>query len=392
MTLAGLAIKNIRRNPLRNILTVMGTAVAIVSFVLLQTTLAAWANAADYAAQDRLSTMHKVTFTMPLPKRYYEQLDGTRGSVEGIKAVTYSNWFGGKHPTREREFFANLAVHTDTFFEVYHDMKVSPDQMAAWKENRQGAIIGPALSKLFDWNVGDEVTLAGTIYPGDWKFEIMGIYEAESRAVDKSQFLFHWEYLNESIQERDRELIGWISTRLESGANSAEVAEKIDALFDEQDTQTRTLTERALNLEFIGTAAAMLDALQIVSLVILVIMMLILGNTIAMGVRERTHEFGVMLAVGFRPKHIAGFIMGEGVFIGVLGGLVGLLFAYPVVQEGLGKALEENMPAYFPYFRIPMNVALMAVGAAALLGAIAAVLPAWRAAKLDVIDALRRIG
>jgi putative ABC transport system permease protein len=120
--------------------------------------------------------------------------------------------------------------------------------------------------------------------------------------------------------------------------------------------------------------------------------MLILGNTIAMGVRERTHEYGVLLALGFRPKHIATFVLGEGLFIGLLGGGLGLLISYPLVEQGMGRWLEENMGAYFPYFSIPTSVALLALGMAVALAGIAALVPAYSASKLDVITALRRIG
>ena len=393
MTLTSLAVKNIRRNPLRNALTVVGVAVAILSFVLIRTTLAAWSQASEYAAQDRLNTMHRVTFVMPLPKRYYEEINGTVASVDGVEAATFANWFGAKHPTRPQEFFANFAVDSETYFDVYTDMEVPAAQLEAWHENRQGAIIGAALANQFDWKVGDEVILTGTIFPGDWKFKIEGIYEAKARSIDRSQFLFHWKYFNEAVKDDFmKEKVGWIATRLEPGADSATVAGAIDAKFDERDVQTRTLTERAMQLEFIGSAAALLTALDYMSGVILVIMMLILGNTIAMGVRERTHEFGVMMAIGFRPKHVIAFILGEGVVLGLLGGGLGLLMSFPLIEQGLGRFLEENMGSFFPYFRIPAEVAGMALLAGAVLAALAAVIPAWRASKLDVIQALRRLG
>lgn len=394
MTLVGLSVKNVSRNRLRAALTVLGVAIALLAFVFIRTTLSAWSVGAEHAAQDRLGTMHKVTFTMDLPRTYFEELDGTRGTVPGIKAVTYQNWFGAKHPVREQEFFANVAVDTDTFFDVYSDMAVPPEQLAAWKDDRQGAIIGEALAKQFGWEVGDEVTLAGTIYPGDWKFTIRGIYTAKRKAVDRSQFIFHWTYLNESLKQsrpERAERIGWIVTLIDSSARGAEVAQAIDAKFEERDVQTRTMSERQLSMEFMGSFGAILTALDVVSGVILVIMMLILGNTIAMSVRERTNEYGVLLALGFRPKHIVLFVLGEGLATGLFGGVVGLALAYPFIN-GMGRWIEDNMGAFFPYFQIPVDVAISALVLATLLAGLAAVIPAYRASRLDVIDALRRIG
>ena len=391
MTLAGLTVKNIGHNWLRTVLTVLGVAIAILSFVLIRTTIDAWETAAKHGAQDRLSTINRVTFVMPLPKRYFQEFNGERGKIEGVTHATWANWFGGKHATREGEFFANFAVDTDSYFDVYQDMAVPPDQLAAWKEDRQGAIIGEALAKQFDWKVGDDVTLVGTIYPGEWKFHIRGIYVATKKSVDRAQFIFHWDYLNENLPPDRRDMIGWIASTVDSAGRAAAVSEAIDKEFDDEDVQTRTMSEQAMNKEFLGGASAILGALDIVSLIIMLIMMLVLGNTIAMGVRERTQEYGVLLALGFRPKHIAAFVVGEGVTIGLLGGGLGLLIAYPLIEQGVGRFLEENMGAWFPYFSIPPEVAAMALGFAAVLAAIAAGIPAYRATKLDVIDALRRL-
>lgn len=388
MSFTRLAAKNVLRNPLRTVLTVLGVAVAVLSFVLLRTTLDAWSSGAEHAAQDRLATWHKVTFVMSLPQRYVEDVR----SVPGVKAATYLNWFGAKHPTRPQEFFANMAVDSDTFFEVYNDMKVDPAELQAWKEDRQGAIIGEALANQFGWKVGDEVTLDGTIYPGEWKFRIKGIYKATRRAVDRSQFLFHWKYLNESLPQGQRDQIGWITSTIDSASRGGEIGTAIDQRFDVKDVQTQTMSERALNMQFVGAASAILTAMNVVSIVILGIMLLILGNTIAMGVRERTREYGVMLAIGFRPKHIVGFVVGESLFTGLLGAAVGLGLSYPLIQQGLGRFLEENMGSFFPYFRIPADVALAAAGLALVLAALAAFLPARGAAKLDAVEALRRIG
>jgi len=388
MNLATLAIKNIRRNRLRTVLTVLGVAVAILSFVLLRTVLDAWNTGAEHAAQDRLATWHKVTFVMPLPKRYFEDVR----QVPGVKKATYINWFGAKHPTRDREFFANMAVDHETFFDVYDDMVVPPAELAAWKQDRQGAIIGASLAKQFGWKVGDEVTLNGTIYAGEWKFRISGIYTAARRSVDQAQFVFHWDYMNESLPQGRKDQIGWITTSIDDAAKGGSIGTAIDKAFDEREIQTQTMSERALNSQFIGAASAILTALDIVSVVILVIMMLILGNTIAMGVRERTREYGVLLALGFRPGHIVSFVIGESLTVGFLGGLVGLGLSYPVVQQGMGRWLEENMGSWFPYFRIPALVSVGALVIAVMLGLVAALIPAWRASKLDAVEALRRLG
>jgi putative ABC transport system permease protein len=153
-----------------------------------------------------------------------------------------------------------------------------------------------------------------------------------------------------------------------------------------------TMSEAALNQSFLGMFAAVLKAVDIVSVVMIAIMGLIVGNTIAMGVRERTNEYGVLRAIGFLPKHIAQFVLGEAAAIGLLGGLIGVLFGYPFINALVGKALEENMGNMFPQFKVQPGIAALGLGLAVVLALAAAVLPARKAASLKVVDALRRVG
>jgi putative ABC transport system permease protein len=387
MKLFLIAARNLLRNRLRTFLTVLGAAVAILAFVSLRTVLTAWSAAAEHSAKDRIGTRHKVSFTMPLPKRYAEEIR----AIPGVKTASYMNWFGGKNPKKPDEFFATIAVETATGFEVFDEMVVPPEQLKAWKEDRKGAVIGDVLAKSLGVKVGDRIVLQGSIYPGDWEFNISGIYTATRKSVDRSSFIFHWDYLNESLPEPRRDQISWVTARIDDGSRSAEISRAIDTMFDARDVQTTTMSERAMNLSFLGMLDTLLKALGVISMIIMLIMMMIIGNTIAMGVRERTREYGVLQAVGFRPAHIRLFVIGEALALGLVAAAVGLGISYPIVELGLGRALEENMGAWFPYFRIEATTYALAVGLGAGLAVAASIIPAVRAGRLSVSDALRRV-
>jgi putative ABC transport system permease protein len=366
---------------------VLGAAVAILAFVSLRTVLSAWSAAADYAAKDRLATRHKVSFVIPLPRRYIDDIR----NVPGVKQANFANWFGAKDPKDPNAFFASMAVETETFLQVYDELVVPTDQQQRWREDKKGAIVGDVLAKKMNLKVGDRLTLQGSIYPGDWEFNIDGIYTTTRKSIDRSSFFFHWTYLNDSLPETRRDQIGWIATRIDDPAHSADISAAVDRLFDEKDVQTATMSERAMNLSFMGMLSAMLTALDVISLIILLIMMMMIGNTIAMGVRERTREYGVLQALGFRPAHIRMFVIGEAMALGLLAGVLGLALAIPVVEMGMGRWLEENMGAWFPYFRIDIKTYLAAIGFSALLSLVASLIPAVRAGKMSVASALRRV-
>jgi putative ABC transport system permease protein len=391
VTFAGLAARNLLRNKVRTALTIAGVAVAVITFLFLRTGVAAWTAGADFAAKDRVFTRHKVTFVMPLPLRYLEKVR----SVPGIKTSTFANWFGGKDPKHDREFFATFAIEPESYFVVVDEVIVPPDQMAAFKEDRTGAIVGDVIAKKMGWNIGDKVTLDSGIYPPPpdqtWTFTIRGIYTATQRTVDRSTFLFHWKYLNEGLPQRRRDQIGWIMSRVTDPTRTASIGVDIDKVFDEEDTQTLSQDERSFNTSFLAGISAVLRAIDIVSIVILAIMMLVLGNTIAMGVRERTSEYGAMRAIGFLPKHIAWFILGEAAVLGAVGGLVGIAIGFPFVEKGIGRFLEENVGSFFPFFRVPPLMIVAAFFLAVGLAVAAAILPAIGAMRLRVTEALRRV-
>jgi putative ABC transport system permease protein len=391
MTLGGLAARNLMRNRLRSSLTAAGVAVAVVTFLLLRTVLWSWSAGAAYSPKDRIFTRHKVSFIMNMPRHY---VDDIRTKVPGLESVTWANWFGGKSPDPKHahDFFATLACDPEHFFDVWSDFTVPKDQLDAWKSDKQGAIVGAKLAKKFGWKVGDKVTLQSDIFKGDWEFHVSGLYTTNSKSEDPAQFLFHWEYLDDAMSEGHKALVGWITSRSKPGVSAVAASQAIDKLFDDADTQTLSQDEHAFQASFTGMFSAVLKAMNIVSLVILAIMMLILGNTVAMGVRERSHEYGVMRAIGFLPQHLAALVVGESAFMGLVGGLIGLAIALPFVNLLVGGWIEENLGSMgLVVFRIMPDNALIALGIAVALGTFAAIIPAWQTYKLHVVDALRRV-
>jgi putative ABC transport system permease protein len=388
MNLATIAIKNTRRNLFRTLLTIVGVAVAMLAFLLLRTVLSAWLVGVEYSAKDRLATRHKITFIMTLPKRYVEDVK----TVPGVTAATWMNWFGGKIPGKEDQFFGTMAADLPSFLQVYDEIYVPPEQKANLLQDRRGALVGASIARQFGWKVGDHITLEGTIFPGQWEFNVDAIYTATKKSIDQSSLYFHWDYLNQSLPEIQREQVGWIASKVPDAGKAAMVAKRIDALFEPRDIQTLSMSERAMNTSFLGMISTLLDAMQIISFVILLIMMLILGNTIAMGVRERTHEYGVLRAIGFMPKHLSVFVVAEATVLGFLGGALGVAVGIPVINQLVGRFMEESFTGLFPYFRVLERDVVIAIALSVTLAVVAAVIPAYQASKLNVTDALRKFG
>ena len=389
MTPAELSLRYLRENRLRTVLTIGAVAVAVVGFVIMRTFAWSWTVGVEAQAEDRITTRHQVTFFQPLPRRYYEDV----ANVDGVRASTYALWADARAPQDETQVFQALAVHVPTFRDVFDEMDVTQAEANAWKSNRQGALVGELLARNMGWKVGDRVRLVSGRYPdpGEWDFVIEGIYVASRKSLERNWFVFHYDYFNQTLPEAARDRVNWITSRITDAGSSAAISRTIDDRFSTRDDQTLTMTQRAAQQSFLGMVSAILSTFHVVSAVILGIMLLVLGNTLAMGVRSRTRQYAVLRALGFSPMQILSSVVLEGMTIGIAGGLLGLALAYPFVNSALGRFVEENMGGYFPYFYITPQLAVLALVVAGGVAAIGSLVPGRAVLSIDVAGALRKV-
>ncbi len=377
--------RNVLRQKLRSGLTVVGIVVAIMAFALLRTVVSAWYAGADATSAKRLVTRNAISLVMPLPISYL----GRIRQVEGISLVSYANWFGGVYIS-EKNFFPNFAIEPNTYFRLYPEFVLSPEERSAFAHDRKGAIAGRKLANEYGWKIGDVIPLRGTIYPGDWSFVLRGIYEGAEKKTDESNFFFHWNYLNETLKKQGSdkaEHVGIYLIGIDRADQAAEISARIDRQFKNSLAETLTETERAFQLGFVSMTEAIVVAIQIVSFVVIVIIMAVMANTMAMTVRERTREYATLKALGFGPRYILALIFGESLFISMAGGIAGILLTYPAA-----RMFGAQMSKLFPVFNVADDTPWMALAAALIVGLTAAALPAWRSVTAPVGDGLRSIG
>jgi putative ABC transport system permease protein len=382
VTLAGLSVRNaFLRNKTRAFLTVLGVVITTVAFLFLRTVLTAWYASSEASSADRIVTRNAISLTQSLPLSYSDRI----AQVPGVTRLTWSNWFGGIYKDR-KNFFAQFAIDATSALEVF-DIRFVQGNKADFLGDRNACIVGKGLAEKFGWKVGDTVPLFSEIYPGDWKFRIAGVVEGADDASIANTMYFHWARLNEGLPDRIKNSVGVFTMKVANANDSPRVIRDVDALFANSEAETHTETEKAFRLQFVTGSSAILTALQVVSAVILVIMALILGNTMAMGLRERTGELGVMRAIGFLPKDVRALAFREGAMLGALGGLIGCLLAQPVLR-GVGRVAASI--GFLSNVSYTLPTAALTVAIAALIGAAASALPAVQAARMEIVNALRR--
>ena len=378
MNLPTLALRNTFRNRIRAALTIGGVAVLVVAFVFLRTIISAYHSTVDTSRSDRLVTRNRISLSMPLPLADYEKIK----SIPGVDAITYSNWFGGTY-IDARHFFARMAIDPDTYFDVYKDVAVSPDALADFKADRLGCLVGEELASKYGFKVGDVVRLKGDIYPGDWAFTVRGLFKGANSFQNTSMFI-QWKAIDQSQPDAQRGLVGQYAVLVKNADESPRIAKQIDSLFESSANETLTESEQAFTLGFLTGAAAIMSALDVVSVVLLIIMLLILGNTLAMAVRERTGELAVLRTIGFQPGSLLLLALTEGVWLSLIGGVIGAVLARPVIGMFLKVASGFVSGASADRWTLP--ALLVALGA----GLLAAAIPGLRASSINIVNALRR--
>ena len=380
-----LIVRNALRHKLRTGLTVLGLVVAIVAFGLLRTVVDAWYAGSEAASKSRLVTRNSISLVFSLPLTYLTRMR----QIDGVKAVSYANWFGGVYVT-EKNFFPQFAVQASTYFDLYPEFVVPPDEMREFLRDRKGAIVGRKLVDTYGFKIGDQVTLRGTIFPGNWEFVVRGIYDGAETKTDTSQFFFQWDYLNETLKKtvpRRANLVGVYVISLTSADRAAEVAAAVDATFRNSLAETLTETEQAFQLGFVSMTEAIVVAIKIVSFLVIFIIMAVMANTMAMTVRERMPEYATMKALGFGPVHLALLIFGESLAIAGFGAGIGICLTFPVASR-FGKALGS----LFPVFNVNAETLYMQLASGLIVGVVAALVPCARAAHMRIVDGLRSVG
>jgi len=385
MFILKIIFRNALSHRLRTGLTILGITIAILAFGLLRTVVGLWHIGVERSLATRLVTRNAISLVFSLPISYYEKIR----QIPGVKSVSYGNWFGGIY-IDEKYFFANEAIEPQGFLELYPEFVLPADQKLAFIRDRKGCIVGKKLAARYGWKVGDQITLKGTIFPGQWEFVLRGIFSGAEKNTEERILFFHWDYLNETLKKtipRRADQAGFYMVGISNPEQAAQVSQDIDRTFRNSLAETLTETEKAFQLGFAAMTEAIMVAIQIVSYVVIVIIMAVMANTMAMTARERIGQYAIFKTMGFKGHHIALMIFGESLLISISGCICGILLTYPV-----GRLFGDLLGDYLPSFEIKRSTIYLDIAFALLVGTVAGIFPAVRAVRIRIADGLRRIG
>jgi putative ABC transport system permease protein len=383
--LSRLVFRNVRRSPLRTLMTVMTVAVMLAAFIFPRSLVEAQEEQIRQTPNDRVVARSSRGWSGTMPLAYSDVIR----QLPGIRRSCGSRWAGLRAPGKPDVFFQSYGVEASPCVAMHSEMELPAEQKRAFLEDEHGALLSTALAQTLGVSVGDRVVFDSREFPGTWEVNVSGTFESTREGWGERTIWIHYQRHNRALPQDEQDKLGMISAQIAEPNHGARLAAEIDERFADSQFETLTLEDQVLTASNIGRFRAVLDALDLVSYLILGVVVSMVSNTIAMNVRERTREYGVMRAMGFAPAHVVWLVLGEAALIGLAGGLIGLGISYPLFEGVVSRALQEAMQ--FPPIVVPRRVAAAALALGAGLSLLAAGIPAYRVSQLGVTQSLRRV-
>lgn len=377
-----LILKNCWRNRRRTVLTILSIGVSMCLLgVMVTLYYAFYLSDPTPDSALRLVTRNKVSLTVAIPLSYMQRIK----QVPGIREVMIANWFQGTFRDNRdpKNQFARFAVEPEKLFTIFGEWKIPEEEKQAWLRDRTGCVIGRDIANNFGFKVGDKIHIVGDIYPGDFEFTVRGIFDAPTA----SQLMyFNKEYIDQSLPERRRGQVGIFYERIDDPKNATRISQEIDEIYRNSTAQTKTETEQAFGVGFLSMLGNVKMFLAAISAAVMFTILLVSGNTMAMSVRERVREIGVLKTLGFTPGAVLGLVLGEACSISIAGGLIGFLISTALIQAMIKSPFGGFLP---PVALFEPTVATACIATAVIIGLASSLVPAFNASRLSIVQALR---
>ena len=376
MKYAKLIFKNILRNKRRTLLTISSLVVSLFLIISLATILTEFDRGSEEASPLRLVSRHAVSLGFVIPMAHIQKMK----TVPGVKEAMPFSWFGGIYKD-ERNFFANFAVDARKMRDVIPEIKMSDADWQAFINDRQGAIVGAKLVKLYGFTPGQRITLKSPIYNQSVEFIIRGIYTGS----DEKTLYFQYDYLNELLPAWAKDQVSTFSIVANTAEDVPRVSQAIDSIFANTDAPTKTESEREFALSFQTMMGGVKTFLYAIMAAITFSLLLVMGNTMAMTVRERTKEVGTLKAIGFQRGTITALFLGEALMVACIGAAIGIGAAALLFRSVDLSLYIPNLISFVP----TSQTLAIAFGLSIVVGFISVVYSAYRVSGLTIAEALR---
>lgn len=367
-----------RKKP-RTILTMLSIVVAFLLFGLLQGVNQGFDHVDADANHNRLYTENRYSVADGMPISYANRIAAVPG-VTGVSSLTY---FGGYYQDRHHGLGA-YAVDVPALFKLYPEFKIPSEQLHAMRTTRNGALISRGLATQYGWKVGDNVPIGSSIWikkdgRTDYEFQIVGIFDVVGMgASGENSFYINYDYFDEARQFGNGTVHFFVSG-IDRKFRAQDISKNIDALFTNSSDETRTESAQV----FVGNQLRQVADIDFIITAIIgavfFALLFLTGNTMMQSIRDRIPELAVLKTFGFTDGAVSILVTCESLFMCVVSATIGL---------GLARLVFIPLSRTLGYMQFESIVVYLGIAIAVALGVVVATPAAWRASRLNVVDAL----
>jgi putative ABC transport system permease protein len=368
------------RKRARTVLTLLCVVVAFGLFGMLHGFTAAIDGIIDAMSDTRLRTMSRVNITEALPLAHGQRM----ATVPGVQEVSYYNFFAGYYQDPRNSVQVG-AIDVESFTTVYPDIQLESRYVEAMQRTRNGALVGEDLAKERGWKVGDRIPLGSAVWrrkdgAESWDFEIVGTYRSPTGRVPTSELWINYAFFDEARAAGNGTVTIYF-VKIADQLRAAEISENIDALFANSTFETQTQSEKDWVRAQIGQIGDVGFFVNAISAAVMFALLFVTGNTMMQSVRERTPELAVLKTYGFTDAAVVSLVIAESLLLCCVAAAIGL---------GISAAISPSLFREFGAggLNLPLAVIGLGFGVAAAFAIVSAALPALRAQRLSIVDAL----
>lgn len=367
MTPVRLAVRHVTSRPLRSALTVaaIGLSAGLVGFLYLVN--GALKNDWSENMGRRAIVMAKTSMFEKLPMAYLAKLEDVPGVQRVCPFDFLMAFWQNDRPENQVPF---QSAPADAFLEVYMEAKIPADQVAAWKADPTGCVIGPILAKQHGWKIGDRIVLKAPVQGGVIETTVCGIMTYK---LDNGLYV-HRKYFENATGDAGQVGMYWILAK--TRPDVAKVTAEIERRLENAPVPIRAMSEKQwqlLFMEMLGNVQALLGGIGLATAFTL---FLITSNTLAMSARERRGEAALLRILGFPRQTVLRLLVLEGVLFGAAGAVLAVGFMNLFARLVERAITDTQWAGIGPLLRADAAMVAVVAGLSLLVAVASSLVPA----------------
>lgn len=380
-----LFLSGLKRQNLRQALSIALLALAFGLFSVALVVSHAFSASTTGIGNDQLLVTSKLSQARLLPIRIVEDVQ----KLPEVQSVSHASWFGGYY-REPKNSVPLLAVDPKAHFAANRAFRADPRQLETWQGTKNGLMIGRKMADKFQIAVGQRFNLSSYLWrqsdgSADWDFVVSGIYDVEEGSASTSEAMFmHYEYLN-GLRHRGKDLVNVLVVRLRDEATSESTARKIDALFANSASETKTSSVALIAQNYLARILNLNRLLFPLVFLVVATTFLIIATNVSNNVRQRLKEFAILRALGFGGGQLFAMMLFEIVLLVGGGAVLGVGVSYVLIA-----ANSEWLSSYLPALRFEWNIWLNALFLVIVLSLLASIFPALQMRRIQLVEQLQQ--